>query len=235
MFFCPLADSDRSLLLWAEAWSRNLELAHCITAHVEAKIMSNCYVLLCQYSSDVHAHPECLRVRLEWWKKVSQGCYFDKAFLAPLHCLLLSLFSRRIKRCGSTCLIPMFSQITLYVLVSSCTVVICPVTDNRCPRDLTSHLHSISGQKNRLSLGKPEHMVTLCPCANSIQPWTVPSCAGKWRQVPGKQSREQPCGRWGWQDCPGCDLLVHCTLSISGCCPSLVARGRSCVTPAVLG
>lgn len=62
-------------------------------------------------------------------------------------------------------------------------------------------------QAERLSPGKPEHMVALCLCANSIQPWMLSSCAGKWRQVPGKQSREQPSGRWGWQDCPGCDLL----------------------------
>lgn len=125
-------------------------------------------------------------------------------------------------------------QITGHALVPSCTTVICPGTHNRCPRHFKSHLHSISRQKDRLSLGKPEHTVALRLCANSIQPWTVSSYTGKWRQVPGKQSREQPSGRWGWQDCPGCDLLVHCTLSISGCCPSLVGRGRSCVTPEVL-
>lgn len=38
-----------------------------------------------------------------------------------------------------------------------CMVVICPGTH----RDFKSHLHSVSRQKDRLSLGKPEHMVAL--------------------------------------------------------------------------
>lgn len=239
-FSAPWLTQTVLLLLWAEACSRNLELASCITAHVEAKIISNCYISLCQDSSNAHTHPQCLKVRLEWWKKISQGCVtLTRLFkhLSTVYCSPPSQegYGHVVQHAW---FLPIFlsgvSEITVSALVPSCTAVICPGTHNRCPRDLKSHLHSISRQKDRLSLGKPEHMVDLCPCANSIQPWTVSSCAGKWRQVPGKQSREQPSGRWGWQVCPGYDLLVHGTLSISGCCPSLVGRGRSCVTPEVL-
>jgi len=158
------------LLLSAEAWSRSLELSHCITAHVEPKIINNCYISLCRDSSNAHARPQCLKVRLEWWKMVSQGCVTltkHKAFPAPLNCSSLSLFSRRIKWCGSTGLTPVFlcgiSQITVHALVPSRTVVICLGTYNGCPRDLKSHLHSIPRQKDRWSLGKPECMGPLCP------------------------------------------------------------------------
>lgn len=65
-FSAPWLTQTILLLLWAEAWSRNLELACCITAHVEAKIISNGYILLCRDWGNAHVHPQCLKVRLEW-------------------------------------------------------------------------------------------------------------------------------------------------------------------------
>lgn len=169
-------------------------------------------------------------------EKGPQGCVTwtkRKAEPKSICCLSPSLFSRRIKQRGSTCAwFPYFwlgfiSQGAARFLAHLCTVVICPGAHSRCPKDLKSHLHPISKQKNRQSLGIPEHMVALCPCANSIQPWTISSCVGKWRQAPGKWSREQASGGWGWQGCPGLDLLMQGTPSIPGCCPSFMG---SCVS-----
>lgn len=173
-------------------------------------------------------------------EKGPQGCVtWTKRKAEPKSVCYLSpsLSSRRMKQCGSTCAwFPYFwlgfiSQgVARWFPGHSCTVVICPGAHSRCPKDLKSHLRLISKQKDRQSLGIPEHMVALCPCANSIQPWTVSSCVGK-RQAPGKGSREQASGRWDWQGCPGCDFLMQGTPSIPGCCPSLVG---SCVTQGIL-
>lgn len=174
-------------------------------------------------------------------RKRSPGlCYLDKTQGWTKICLLFITlpFLRKDKAAWfNLCMVPIFclgfiSQgVACWFLAHSCTMVICPGAHSRCPKDLKSLLHSISKQKNRQSLGIPEHMVALSRCANSVQPWTISSCVGKWRQVPGKGSREQASGRWGWQGCSGCDLLMQGIPSIPGCCPSFMG---SCVTPEIL-